>query len=74
MRYCNCTLAGKALGDGCEVCNPGFALEIANDRIKELEEAILQHKQGIEMRFAASFKKPAYEDKLLWAVLQEQGE
>ena len=34
---CECTLARSLNGDGCPVCNPTFALEVANERIAELE-------------------------------------
>lgn len=28
---CNCTLRARLLGDGCSVCNPKLARELAND-------------------------------------------
>lgn len=36
-KKCTCTIAQKTIGDGCEICNPTRALEIAKERIKELE-------------------------------------
>jgi len=36
MRKCTCTFA-QQIGDGCEVCNPALALEVAVERIEDLE-------------------------------------
>lgn len=38
MKKCECTLAEKLVGDGCEVCNPSLALEYAQDTIADLEK------------------------------------
>lgn len=36
MSECFCRLREKALGDGCQICNPEMALDVANDLIAEL--------------------------------------
>jgi hypothetical protein len=36
---CKCDMRTGLVGDGCEDCNPKLALEIAEERIAELEEA-----------------------------------
>lgn len=40
MNDCKCDMRTKLVGDGCEACNPGFALQLANERIAELETAL----------------------------------
>ena len=38
MSTCKCKGTSESvLGDGCDVCNPSMALEVAEDRIAELE-------------------------------------
>lgn len=39
-RRCDCSLATKLVGDGCEICNPAKALEYAKQTIADLEERI----------------------------------
>ena len=38
MGKCKCTLRGKILGDGCEICNPQYIIDILNDELEELRE------------------------------------
>lgn len=37
---CECEFRTRLVGDGCQICNPEKALEVANDRIADLEEAL----------------------------------
>ena len=39
-RECTCTMAQRLTGDGCSVCNPAYALEMAEETIKDLESGV----------------------------------
>ena len=43
-KECTCSLRGRALGDGCEVCNPELARDMAYERIEELEAELKELK------------------------------
>lgn len=38
--HCKCTLAQRAVGDGCDVCNPTQALEYAREEIESLRQQL----------------------------------
>ena len=35
MKTCKCTLRGKTVGDGCQVCNPDLVIEMLQDEVNE---------------------------------------
>jgi len=37
-QQCQCSMAIKVLGDGCDICNPSLALKHAREYIKDLED------------------------------------
>lgn len=39
---CGCSLRGRLIGDGCEVCNPAKALEYATETIAELKGLVVE--------------------------------
>ena len=48
MNKCFCSLREKSLGDGCQICNPEMALEVANDRIEGLEQQLAEWRRAGE--------------------------
>jgi hypothetical protein len=52
-KECKCGLATQLVGDGCEVCNPEMARDIAYERIEELEQVSgeMCDKCGFAMKF-----------------------
>ena len=57
---CKCTLSEKAVGDGCEVCNPSRALEYALETIAEQQCEIDRLREAL--RWYADEKN--YEDTI----------
>jgi hypothetical protein len=47
MKECKCSLRTKLVGDGCEVCNPELALDVAKDRIEELETELAETRRQL---------------------------
>ena len=39
MNKCNCSITTSVLGDGCEICNPEYYIDMLKDEVKDLEEA-----------------------------------
>ena len=48
MSQCKCTMGKKLTGDGCEICNPEKALELAKETIKDLETENIILKEAVE--------------------------
>ena len=61
MKRCKCTLAERMVGDGCEVCNPEMALEVAKDTIETLDTEIarLRRKVAYYIREARKWRRQA---------------
>lgn len=64
---CACSLRGRLVGDGCEICNPSIALEHAKDRIADLERTLKE----IRTRLHTEGRRPeeCYEMYLIDSVL-----
>ena len=46
-RVCKCDLRTRLVGDGCEVCNPELAAELAQERAEPVQEPVAWiHRQG----------------------------
>lgn len=64
---CACSLRGRLVGDGCEICNPSIALEYAKERIADLERTLKE----IRTRLHCEGRRPeeCYEMHLIDSVL-----
>lgn len=40
MDKCDCDMVQRSTGDGCEICNPSYAVEKYKETIADLEEEI----------------------------------
>lgn len=61
---CACSLRGRLVGDGCEICNPSLALDYAKERIAELETRLIAAETAMLMAAAGSVRDiSAYMEK-----------
>ena len=67
---CNCNIRQKLVGDGCSVCNPALALELANETLAALEahrnmvyEALIRLRDALEPTYSLS---PEGRSELAW--------
>jgi hypothetical protein len=45
LMECKCDMRTKLVGDGCEVCNPGLALDYAKITITDLQDEVAELKK-----------------------------
>jgi hypothetical protein len=48
MKECECTFAQRTVGDGCEACNPGKALEYAEGAIEDFKQENARLREALE--------------------------
>ena len=74
MKKCKCSLKTELTGDGCDVCNPALSLDLARERVEELETELTEANAKIaalnqvlaqESRKAADFERLVMEGELV---------
>ena len=44
---CKCTMVQSLLGDGCDACNPEYALDMAKQTIEDLEGQVAELEKAL---------------------------